>query len=99
MFLHGKQLHRLILLQIWHKISEVIGYGHLYSVSYYLDYTLGPLHTRDWGPKTIPLQALSLVEKAEPVPVRFTLRLRDPNGVSECKMDVKSTWHQKDHVS
>ena len=35
-----------------------------------------PPHTRDWEPVTIILQALSLVEKAEPVQVRFTLRLR-----------------------
>ena len=33
--------------------------------------------TQDWGPVTIALQALSLVEKAEPVQVRLTLRLRD----------------------
>jgi hypothetical protein len=38
---------------------------------------LGPLHTQDWEPVTITLQALSLVEKAEPVQVHFTLRLRD----------------------
>ena len=39
---------------------------------------LGPLHTRDWEPVTIPLQAVSLVEKSEPVQVRyFTLRSRD----------------------
>ena len=38
---------------------------------------LGLLRTWDWGPMTIALQALSLVEKAEPVQVRFTLRLRD----------------------
>jgi hypothetical protein len=38
---------------------------------------LGPLHTRDWEPVTITLQALSLVEKAEPVKVHFTLHLRD----------------------
>ena len=37
----------------------------------------GPLHTRDSEPLTITLQALSLVEKAQPVQVRFTLRLRD----------------------
>ena len=43
---------------------------------------LGPLHTRDWGPVTIALRALSLVEKAEPVQVRFTLRVRDQ----------RSTW-------
>ena len=40
---------------------------------------------------TITLQALSSVEKAEPVQVRFTLRL-GTNGVCECKMDVESTW-------
>ena len=29
-FLHGKKLHHLILLQIWHIISQVIGYRCLY---------------------------------------------------------------------
>jgi hypothetical protein len=38
---------------------------------------LRPLHPRDWEPMTITLQALSLVQKAEPVQVRFKLRLRD----------------------
>ena len=38
---------------------------------------LGPLHTRDWEPVSIALQTLSLVGKAEPIQVRFTLRLRD----------------------
>ena len=43
---------------------------------------LGPLHTRDWEPVTITLEALSLVEKAEPVRVRyFTLRLRDQRSM------------------
>ena len=37
----------------------------------------GPLHTQDWEPVTITLQALSLVEKVGPVQVRFTLRLMD----------------------
>jgi hypothetical protein len=46
--------------------------------------TLGPLHTRDWEPVTITLQALSLVEKEEPLQVRFTLHLRDQ----------QSTWMQ-----
>ena len=32
---------------------------------------LRPLHTRDWEPVTIALQALSLVEKVEPVQVRY----------------------------
>ena len=31
----------------------------------------GPLHTRDWEPVTITLQALSLVEKADPVQVQL----------------------------
>ena len=42
---------------------------------------LGPLHTWDWEPVTITLQALSLVEKVEPVQVRFTLRLRDQHSM------------------
>ena len=37
----------------------------------------GSLHTRDWEPMTITLQALSLVEKAEPVQFRCALHLRD----------------------
>jgi hypothetical protein len=41
---------------------------------------LGPLHTRDWEPVTLTLQALSLVGKAELVQVRFTLRLRDQHS-------------------
>ena len=43
---------------------------------------LGPLHTRDWEPVTGTLQALSLVENAEPVQVRFfTLCLRDQRSM------------------
>jgi hypothetical protein len=38
---------------------------------------LGPLHTQDWEPVTNTLQALSLVEKVEPIQVCFTLRLGD----------------------
>ena len=63
-------------------------------------------HTRDWEPVTSTLQALSLVEKAEPVQVRIAslhTTLEGPCGVCECKMDVKSTWismwHRMDHVS
>ena len=36
-----------------------------------------PPHTQDWEPVTIKVEALSLVEKAKLVQVRFTLRLRD----------------------
>ena len=42
---------------------------------------LGPLHTQDWEPVTITFQALSLVEKAEPVQVHFTLCLRDRRSI------------------
>ena len=42
---------------------------------------LAPLHTRDWEPVTITLQTLSLVEKAEPVQVCFTLWLRDQRSM------------------
>jgi hypothetical protein len=49
---------------------------------------LGPLHTHDWEHVTITLQALSLVEKAEPIHVRFILRSRDQRSMGmqdECK--------------
>ena len=42
---------------------------------------LGPLHAQDWELVTITLQALSLVEKVEPVQVHFTLRLRDQQSM------------------
>ena len=39
------------------------------------------------------LQALSLVEKAEPIQVRFTLRLRDQRSkYVYARWNVKSTW-------
>ena len=41
------------------------------SLCYFPPWNEGPLHTRDWEPVTITLQALSLVEKAEPLQVRF----------------------------
>ena len=50
-------------------------------------YGQGPLHTRDWEPMTNYLQALSLVEKAEPVQVHFTLRSRDQRSIN-----VKARW-------
>jgi hypothetical protein len=40
-----------------------------------------PLHTQDRVPATIGLQALSSVEKAELIQVRFTLRLRDQRSI------------------
>ena len=53
----------------------------------------GPLHTWDWEPVTFTLQALSLVEKAKPVQVRFTLRLRDQRSMwmqDGCKVYMDS---------
>ena len=43
----------------------------------------GPLHTRDWEPVTITLQALSLVEMAELLQVRYCTpwRLRDQRSL------------------
>ena len=43
--------------------------------------TKGQLHTRNRAPVTIALQALLLVEKAEPVQVRFTLCLREQQSM------------------
>ena len=61
-------------------------------------------HFTDETEGLCPFQAISLVEKVEPAQVRFTLlKVQKTNGVSKCKMDVKSTWistwHQMDHVS
>ena len=63
---------------------------------------LGPLHKRDWETVTVTLQALSLVEKANPVQVRFTLHLRDQWSMwmkDGCKVYMDPTWHRTDHVS
>ena len=59
---------------------EFHGHGFLICV-------WGPLRTRDREPLTLTLQALSLVEKAEPIQVRFTLHLRDQ----------QSGWMQDDY--
>ena len=51
---------------------------------------------------TITLQALSIVEKVEPVQVRFTLRLRDQRSMwmeDGCKIYMIPTWHQMDYIS
>ena len=60
-----------------------------------------PLHTGDWQPVTITLQALSLVEKAGPIQVRI---LRDQRSMY---VDARRMWSlhgwiptwQMDHVS
>jgi len=64
---------------------------------------LRPLHTRDREPVTVAHQALSLVEKEESVQVQASHYAWGTNGVSECKMYVKSTWiptwHRMGYVS
>ena len=53
----------------------------------------GPLHRRDWEPVTVTLQALSLVENAEPFQVHFTLCLTDQHGMwmqDGCKVYMDS---------
>ena len=53
----------------------------------------GPLHTRDWEPVTVTLQALSLVEEAELVQVCFPLRSRDQRSMwkpDKCKAYMES---------
>ena len=65
---------------------------------------LGPLHTRDWEPVTITLQALSLVKKKGASPSLLHTPLEGPTEwVCECKTDAKSTcipmWHRMEHVS
>ena len=65
--------------------------GHV--VVCYTNVFLGSFHTRDWEPMTITLQALSLVEKVEPVQVLSTLRLRDQRSMwmqDGCKVYVNS---------
>ena len=53
----------------------------------------GPIHSWDWEPVTITLRAHSLVEKVEPVKVRFTLRLTYQRSVwmqDGCKVYMDS---------
>ena len=52
---------------------------------------LGPLHTRDWEPVTITLQALSLVEKAEAGPSTLPSTLEGPTEYQDgCTIYMKS---------
>ena len=59
----------------------------------HINLILGPLHTQDWEPVTITLQALSLMEKAELVQVCFTLHLRNQRSMwiqDGCKIYMDS---------
>jgi hypothetical protein len=57
----------------------------------YLPWNWGPLHTRDWEPMTMTLQALSLLERRSRSKFASHSAWRT-NRVCECMMDVKSTW-------
>ena len=88
----GQFLHELVSRGLQHYMSGTLWFTYLTTFFILKSYLyenfkvslktfccvgLKPLHTRDWEPVTITLEALSLVEKAELVQVRFTLRLRD----------------------
>ena len=73
------------------KAPEVMKLIHVRVIVSYSLCAWGPLHTRDWKPVTNALQAHSLVEKAEPVQVRFTLRVRDQHSMwiqDGCRVDM-----------
>jgi hypothetical protein len=75
----------------WYKQPLVCMFGEEHCVINTSSW--GPLHTRDWVPVTITLQALSLVEKVELVQVRFTLRSRDKHSMwmqDGCKLKMDS---------
>ena len=83
--------------------KRTMGKGHL-SMVHNGNRPFWPLHTLDWEPMTITLEALSLVEKAKSVQVRFHTTLEGPTEyICECEMDVQfariPTWHQMDHVT
>jgi hypothetical protein len=63
----------------WHFL--IMGHSFYKWHVYPVQGCLGLLHTRDWEPVTIALQAFSLVEKPEPVQVPFTLCLRDQRSM------------------
>ena len=81
--------------------AEELTWGTLITTPWEL--SLGPLHTREWEPVTVALQELSLVEKAEPVQVHFTLRSRDQRSTcmqdDGCKVDMDSYMESKWIVS
>ena len=80
-------------LESWYQCRNwALGILNLQTNGFNSSY-LGPLHTRDWEHVTITLQAFSLVEKAEPVQVRFTLHLRDQHNIwmqDGCKVYIAS---------
>ena len=86
----GLRFWRVVLRERYTLKGQIAFEGHsrlqswtlfITCVQYLRDvWIIGPLHTRDWGPVTTALQALSLVETAELVQVCFTLCLMDQRG-------------------
>ena len=86
-------MHCLIMICTRVVCFYILEVGAKLKLLLYTLLTLGPFHTRDLEPVTIPLQAPSLVEKTELVQIRFTLRLRDQRTMwmqDECKVYVDS---------
>ena len=82
-----------------HKYPICCSVSLMCEVALTISMNQGPLHTWDWEPMTMTLQAISLVGRS-----KFASRHTwGTNGVCECKMDAKSTWlptwHQVDNVS
>ena len=87
-------------------VSLDVCWDGLWTLSFGLSQVtaLGSCVKRPWGPVTIALQVVSMLEKAEPVHVRFKLCLRDQESIKwmqdGCKVFIWiPTWHQMDHVS
>ena len=78
LFLWGNRTYK----RNWHDYKAFLSKGHLMPALIIQRWTHSkPLHTRDWEPVTMTLQALSLRGKEEPVQVRFTLCLRDQRSI------------------
>ena len=81
----------------WYGLWMRVKGPHHYKVT-----TLGLCVKWPWEPVTSTLQALSLVEKAELVQVRLTLRLKDQWSMwmqDGGKVYMSHIWHRMDHVS
>jgi hypothetical protein len=97
---HSRLYHGVLHLQALPFLDCFSKFLPITSLAPHLCRIRGPLPTRDCEPVTITLQALSLVERRGRS--KFTSHYASgTNRVSECKMDVKSTWiptwHQMDH--
>jgi hypothetical protein len=80
------KIHRQWAFKDWITLYwvEILDQSMHFSNVVWIGLNLGPLHTRDWEHVTITCQALSLVEKMEPVQVRFT----------PCSWDQHNIWMQ-----